>query len=80
MIATIRYVVLNEHTLGYIHSQQPNLMGVLHGSVIRGGHNWLNGPVTIIPSVDQVRAATLEDFEAYRVVPPPAGLPAISSN
>jgi hypothetical protein len=65
---SVRYVVMNEHTLGYIENARP-LMGVLAGSVLKGGHSWLNGPVSTFGCV--VRDANLADFEAYRVSPPP---------
>lgn len=63
-----RYYVLNEHTLCYTICGSPELLGVLAGSVIRGGHDWKNGPVSAGGS-DTLRPATLEDFEAYRVSP-----------
>jgi hypothetical protein len=66
-----KYVVLNENTLGYINETDPNTVGVLAGSVIRGGHNPLNGPVTIVPTIDEVRPAKIEDFATYRVLAPP---------
>jgi hypothetical protein len=65
-----KYVVLNENTLGYINAECPNTMGVLAGSVIRGGHNPLNGPVTIVPTIDEVRPAEIGDFATYRVMAP----------
>ena len=60
------YVVLNEHTLGYLQPATPNLLGVLAGSVLRGGHNPLNGPV-YFSERDRIRPATHDDFDAYRV-------------
>lgn len=68
MITNVRYVVKDEHTLGYMIGNTGN-MGVLAGSVVRGGHNWINGSVSVFGSV--IRDATLADFEAYRVCPPP---------
>lgn len=62
------YHVLNGHTLGYIYAQQPESFNVLHGSVVRGGHDWRNGPVAI-SQLDTLRPATLADFEDYRVCP-----------
>jgi hypothetical protein len=67
----VTYVVLNENTLGYINNESPNTMGVLAGSIIRGGHSWENGPVTIVPTVDKMRPATPADFDNYRVEIPP---------
>lgn len=67
----VRYVVLDEHTLGYIYGAAPRFMGVLAGSVLRGGHDWRNGPVSITPGDPRIRSATLADFEMFRVVPPP---------
>lgn len=63
-----KYVVLNEHTLCYRIEGCPTQLGVLHGSVIRGGHSSLNGPVSFTASCS-LRAATLEDFDFYRVSP-----------
>lgn len=65
-----RYVVMNENTLGYIYAEQPDTLCVLHGSVLKGGHDWKNGPVLITP-LDKVRDAGLADFEEYRCSPPP---------
>lgn len=67
---TVKYIVKDENTLGYINDEHPNLMGVLFGSRLKGGHDWLNGPV-LITSDTQVRPATKEDFETFRVVMPP---------
>ncbi len=61
-----KYIVVNENTLGYRISNGE--IGVLHGSVIRGGRNWMNGPFLLSPN-DKVRPATLADFESYRVCP-----------
>lgn len=63
-----QYVVMNEHTLGYIQGESPNMMGVLHGSVLKGGHDWKNGPVSTFGT--SLRPATLADFEENRVLPP----------
>ncbi len=66
----VRYVVKNENTLGYIFRGREHTMGVLAGSVIRGGHDPFNGSVAVTPS-DKVRTATREDFDSYRVQAPP---------
>ncbi|MPQ69463.1 hypothetical protein [Pseudomonas sp. MWU12-2323] len=63
-----KYVVLNEHTLCYRVEGSPTMLGVLHGNVQRGGHHWQHGPVTFTASCC-LRAATLEDFDFYRVSP-----------
>ena len=79
------YVVLNEHTLAYRLPATPNLLGVLAGSVLRGGHNPLNGSVSISER-DHLRPATHADFDAYRVCsrghlpPTDAGVPVPPSN
>ncbi|MGO2147708.1 MULTISPECIES: hypothetical protein [Halomonas] len=62
----VKYVVLNEHTLGYFLGPDRQLMMVLHGLVLKGGHDWKNGSVSIGPR-DSVREATREDFVAFRV-------------
>ena len=65
-----RWVVLNEHTLGVIFNAHPDTLDVVEGSVLRGGHNWKNGPVWLAPT-DAVRAATQADFDLFRVQAPP---------
>lgn len=64
-----RYVVMNEHTLGCIYAECPDKLCVLHGSFLKGGYDWRNGPVSISPS-DTIRDASLQDFREYRVMPP----------
>lgn len=64
------YVVKDEHTLGYLYGNS-SFMGVLAGSVIKGGHDWKNGPVAILPGHTKLRRATVADFEAFRVRVPP---------
>jgi hypothetical protein len=66
MTIPVKYVVMNENTLGYIFDTQPKTMGVLAGSVIKGGHDWKNGPVPIRDS-DSIRPATKADFDVFRV-------------
>jgi hypothetical protein len=61
------YVVLNENTLGVIHKEQPNVLDVLAGSVLKGGHDPKNGIVYFSYGIDDVRLATIEDFDEYRV-------------
>ena len=64
-----KYIVVNENCLGYTDDLTvPFQMGVLQGSVARGGPDWRNGPV-FVTSSDQFRPATLKDFEDYRVSP-----------
>lgn len=65
------YVVLNEHTLGYVQTPDTRFMGILHGSVLRGGHDWKNGSVHVTGGIDQLRPATEQDFADYRVECPP---------
>lgn len=64
------YVVKDEHTLGYMVEEHPQLMGVLAGLVRKGGHDPMNGPITITLGVDQIRNATFEDFNTFRVAVP----------
>ncbi len=65
-----KYVVVNDNTLGYIQPNNPNWIGILHGSVLKGGFNDLDGPIHK-SQAKTIRPATLEDFKVYRVVPPP---------
>lgn len=62
-----RYVVNDEHTLGYIYETHPTMMGILHSSILRGGPYGLQGWIHI--GQDRIRPATLTDFHAYRVSP-----------
>lgn len=63
------YYVMNENTLGYVQPQQPDVFGILHGSVRKGGLPDHNGFVHILPGSDKLRLATLEDFKEYGVHP-----------
>ena len=60
-----------ENVLGYVIAPQgpeSYLIGVLAGSVVRGGPDWKNGPITV--NAEDLRPATPKDFAAYRVRPP----------
>lgn len=76
------HVVLNEHTLGTLHPEQPvmvgNLkdassrvgftcMGVLGRSIPRGGRDPSDGTTPISIGRDNLRLATEADFAEYRV-------------
>ena len=62
---TTQYFVCDENTLCYQIEGDP-MLGVLAGSVIRGGRNPLNG-VTHRETFRTVRQATVEDFAVYRI-------------
>lgn len=67
----VKYLVVNENTLCYDHGRTLAgypYVGVLAGSIIKGGHHWADGPIMIMPT-DKVRPATLEDFEMFKVSP-----------
>jgi hypothetical protein len=76
MTSEEKYVVIgaNEHSLCYrFENDTFNLpgyyrVGILHGSVLRGGFNDLDG-WTIVADTEPVRSATLADFEFFRVSP-----------
>ena len=63
-----KYYVLNGHTFGHINPLYPKIFGVLQGDIFKNGHDWKNGPVTIVPS-DKLEPATLANFERFRVCP-----------
>lgn len=60
------YYVLNDHTLGYVLPPQSNMFGVLAADV--DGHNPMSG-VVVLTLTDTLRAATLADFQRFRVDP-----------
>lgn len=64
-----KYVVKDEHTLGYLQEATPYSMGVLSSKI--GGHNPVNGAVAVVPGVTRLRDAAPADFDAFRVVLPP---------
>lgn len=66
----IRYVVNDEHTLGYINDEQPDMLWFLRCSVLRGSPFDPMSGGTAIRGV--IRDATVEDFDAYGVMPPPS--------
>jgi len=66
------YAVYKEHTLGYLFTGDSglNYLGILRASVLRGStFNELSGPVLV--DLKEIRKATPQDFEGYRVVLPP---------
>jgi hypothetical protein len=65
-----RYVVMDEHTLGYLIPEMPGYIGVLMCSVLKGGDGPMHGNAIITLGRTQVRQATSEDFTSFRVVPP----------
>lgn len=66
-----RYVVMDEHTLGYLIPEMPGYIGVLAGSVLKGGADPMQGTALITPGHTRVRQAEMEDFTNFRVMPPP---------
>lgn len=69
-MSNLRYLVLNEHTLGYVADDAPLFLHVLNGHSVMGGHHWRNGSVQITSS-DALRIATRQDFTDYDVGVPP---------
>jgi|GEM_PF-2145799 len=63
-LSDVKYVVKNENTLGYLQEGSP-FMGVLASSVLRGGHDPKNGPISF--SEGEIRPATKDDFKEFRV-------------
>lgn len=68
LIPIASYYVLDGHTLGFVYDEAPTQFNVLHGSVLKGGHDWKNGCVHISP-VCKLEPATLADFEEFGVSP-----------
>lgn len=66
--SSTRYVVLHEHTLGYLSG---SMVGVLRSSVLRGAPYTLEPGVVPLPrDPAAMRDATLKDFEDFRVAVP----------
>ena len=66
-MSKIKLVVLEEHTLGYIHPEMPNSVGILHTSILKGSsYNYWTG--SVILGNKPVRLATEDDFTAFRCV------------
>lgn len=65
----LAYVVFKEHTLGYLFRLGNHFyLGVLHGSVIKGGISQMNSPYMLLcGDHEHVREATQKDFDDYRV-------------
>lgn len=66
-VSTVKYLVINENTLGY-QFDGDKLVGVLGGKVQLGGrsNSALEEPFLLTAS-DKVREATKADFEYFRV-------------
>ncbi|ATI17520.1 hypothetical protein P19_0100 [Aeromonas phage P19] len=67
-IRKVRYVVINEYALGYIYEEQPTVVGILRGSILRGYPFLSEEPMSTFGKT--IRDVTLEDFEIYRVMVP----------
>lgn len=65
--AMCKYIVVNENALCY-RIDDNVFLGVLAGSVRRGGPDPLCGIIAAAPS-DTIRPATIEDFAFFRVSP-----------
>ena len=66
----ITYVVVREHTLGYLYRLGSCLqLGILHTSILRGSPwNALASQIMILSNeFEHVREATQKDFDDYRV-------------
>lgn len=68
----VKFVVLmtygKENVLGYIDSDQPNVIGILASSVIKGATlSWHDGWTYVPSDLSTVRAATVEDFKTFNV-------------
>lgn len=66
------YGVYNENTLGYVFIDTSGVkrFGILQASVLRGSHfNLMSDPLYISP-VYNLRKATAQDFNDFRVVVP----------
>ena len=64
-----RYVVCDEHTLGFKHVN--NSIEILRASILRGAVWELYPAPKLVGMFNTLRQATLQDFNVYRVVPPP---------
>lgn len=67
------YIVINENTLGYFQTpncKQIGFYGVLSQAILLGGKHWMDGPCFTSP-LDTIRPATLQDFDTFRLNPPP---------
>lgn len=65
------YAVYQENTLGFLFEGlgDKRHLGILHASVLKGStYNWQSGPLDV--NMNEVRKATAQDFEAYRVALP----------
>lgn len=65
-----KYVVCDEHTLGY-RIAGGDTLGVLHSSILKGAPFELHPGVKFLSQFSKVRAATLQDWETFRVHVPP---------
>ena len=62
----IKLVVYNEHTLGYIQPETPNIVSILHTSILRGSA-LNNSSIIYTDTAKSLRLATEKDFNDYRV-------------
>jgi hypothetical protein len=62
----VRFVIADENTLGYIDDAQPEVLGILHASPLKGATlKDLDGWAFLFGR--KLRPATREDFDEFRV-------------
>lgn len=67
-----KYFVIQEHTL--VYEGPGGNLGVLYASILRGSVGGFPLGSAVVPrpmNPDHMREATLQDFKAFRVMPPP---------
>ena len=61
-----KLVVFDNHTLGYITPEQPEIIQILHTSILKGSR--FTDRSTIYVNMGIYRLATEQDFEDFRCV------------
>ena len=71
----LAYVVLKDHTLGYLFQEFETLgkqglgLSIFRSLITKGGHNWRNGSIPISPlDFEHIRLATPQDFDDFNVL------------
>ena len=67
----VKFYMIENHTLVYVHPRQPNSAWVMASHVTKGApdtYSWLDNQIEK-PKPHEMRTATREDFIAMRVSP-----------
>lgn len=63
----IKFFVVEENVLGCIWPNKPNILHILHASILRGSNRHMDGWMFTPLNKKDMRPATRQDFKDFRI-------------